>query len=103
MHFLKDSDGIFICSERMLELLNKDDISNDTMAPMQLNSKVSIPRESPLSETSVASFAKPCSPSPASPDFGFRLGPADPRVPQSYSFFPSLSMVGKRFFSPCKL
>ncbi|KAI3462887.1 hypothetical protein Pfo_019550 [Paulownia fortunei] len=79
-------------SESMFELLNKDDISSDETPAMQLNSKVSIPRELPLTETSVASFAKPCNTSPVSPDFGFTLGPADPRTPQSYSFFPSLSV-----------
>ncbi|KAL0424367.1 UNVERIFIED_CONTAM: hypothetical protein Sradi_0971500 [Sesamum radiatum] len=44
-------------SESMLELLNKDD---DQTHAMQLNSRVSIPRDLPLTETTVASFAKPC-------------------------------------------
>ncbi|KAL0285481.1 UNVERIFIED_CONTAM: hypothetical protein Scaly_2817400 [Sesamum calycinum] len=52
-------------SESMLELLNKDD---DQTHAMQLNSRVSIPRDLPLTETTVASFAKPCNTSPLSPD-----------------------------------
>ncbi|KAL0461610.1 UNVERIFIED_CONTAM: hypothetical protein Slati_0048600 [Sesamum latifolium] len=80
-------------SESMLELLNKDD---DQTHAMQLNSRVSIPRDLPLTETTVASFAKPCNPSPASPDFGFRLGPVDPGTPKSYSFFPPLSTGNSR-------
>ncbi|KAK4409850.1 hypothetical protein Sango_0058000 [Sesamum angolense] len=80
-------------SESMLELLNKDD---DQTHAMQLNSRVSIPRDLPLTETTVASFAKPCNTSPLSPDFGFRLGPVDPGTPKSYSFFPPLSTGNSR-------
>lgn len=83
----------------MLELLNKDDICNNCSPGMQLNSKVSSLNELSLIETPVASFAKQCNSHPESQGFGFRLGPADPGTPQSYSLFPSLSMVGrKRFF-----
>ncbi|KAG8384624.1 hypothetical protein BUALT_Bualt04G0137300 [Buddleja alternifolia] len=76
-------------SESMLELLNKDDISDQHTPGMQSNSTLN---ELSLTETSVASFAKPCKTPPTSQGFGFRVGPADPRTPQPYSFFPSLSM-----------
>ncbi|KAL0381039.1 UNVERIFIED_CONTAM: hypothetical protein Sangu_0168200 [Sesamum angustifolium] len=82
-----------IAPSEMLELLNKDD---DQTHAMQLNSRVSIPRDLPLTETTVASFAKPCNTSPLSPDFGFRLGPVDPGTPKSYSFFPPLSTGNSR-------
>ncbi|KAK6128622.1 hypothetical protein DH2020_037635 [Rehmannia glutinosa] len=72
-------------SESMFELLNKDDEEDQTSA-MHLSS--------------VASFTKPCNTSPLSPDFGFRLGPANPQAPQSYSFFPSLSMGSSTAKSP---
>ncbi|KAH6761851.1 hypothetical protein C2S52_019284 [Perilla frutescens var. hirtella] len=80
-------------SESMLELLNKDDTSNDQALTMQLNSKVSAPIEFALTENSAASFAKPCKTSPLPPDFGFRPRPSDPQTSQSHSVFPSLSMV----------
>ncbi|KAK4426216.1 hypothetical protein Salat_1390100 [Sesamum alatum] len=83
-------------SESMLELLNKDDVSNDQTHAMQFNSRVSTPRDLPVTETTVASFVKPCNTSPVSPDFGFRLGPADPGTPKSYSFFPPLSTGNSR-------
>ncbi|XP_057768616.1 uncharacterized protein LOC130988711 [Salvia miltiorrhiza] len=67
-------------SESMIELLNKDDTSNDEASVMQLNLKVSTPREFGLSDTSGATFAKPC-----------RL--SDPQTLQPHSVFPSLSMV----------
>lgn len=79
----------------MLELLNKDDTSNDQALAMQLNSEVSTPRELTLTETSVVSLAKPCQTSTQQPDFGFRPKPSDSQASPSYSVLPSLSMVCK--------
>ncbi|KAL7141074.1 hypothetical protein ABFS83_08G030100 [Erythranthe nasuta] len=68
-------------------------IQRDCSPGMQLTSKVSSLNQLPLTETSVASFAKPCNTSHLdSQGFGFRPGPTDAGTTQSHSFFPSFSM-----------
>lgn len=71
----------FHCSESMIEVLNKEDTSNDQASVMQLNLKDSNPTEFSSSNTSGATFARPCR-------------PTDPQT-STHSVFPSSSMVGK--------
>ncbi|KAL1563174.1 hypothetical protein AAHA92_05671 [Salvia divinorum] len=75
-----DPENMTAPSESMIELLNKEDTSNDQASVMQLNLKVSNPTEFVSSNTSGATFTRPCRPS-------------DPQTSKSHSVFPSLSMV----------
>ncbi|XP_073119148.1 uncharacterized protein [Henckelia pumila] len=86
------SQSIAAQSERMLGLLNKDDISDYHTPEVHLSSKVSNPNELPLTETSAATFSVPCNASHVSQDFDFRPCPTAPWTHQPCSFFPSLSM-----------
>ncbi|KAK4393187.1 hypothetical protein Sango_1789500 [Sesamum angolense] len=92
--------GDFYRSESMLQLLNKDDLSNDHAPEIQLNSKVSSYNDLPLTENSVASFAKLCNNSPMSQGLGFRLKPSDAGTPQQCLSFPSLLMGNATAFLP---
>lgn len=79
-------------SEIMLELPNKNDVSNDHNSGMQLNSTVSSLNDLLPTDTSAEYFAKPHGSSTVSQGFGFKMMPAYAGAPQSNSFFPSLSM-----------
>ncbi|XP_047948340.1 uncharacterized protein LOC125194258 isoform X1 [Salvia hispanica] len=74
-----DPENMTAPSESMIELLNKEDTSNDQASVMQLNLKDSNPTEFGSSNTSGAIFARPCRPS-------------DPQT-STHSVFPSSSMV----------
>ncbi|XP_042064638.1 uncharacterized protein LOC121808296 [Salvia splendens] len=74
-----DPENMTAPSESMIELLNKEDTSNDQASVMQLNLKDSNPTEFGSSNTSGATFARPCRPS-------------DPQT-STHSVFPSSSMA----------